>query len=1201
MRLLVLSLVLACLFGVTTARADTAAQPAMWQPIGNLQTLDGWQNLKTGAVAGIADWPMPSEAWFRYPQGPKGWTRPGFRTEHDGTADWRSFYGLQLDVELPADRAFEGTVTLLTPPPHANQAVINQVVIAQTQARVRLARAGWHRVTLPWGAFDFAQSQPAFLKFIQEVHLAGRFVDGQPGKVRLKNIRLTRAAGVWLDCSIRGKPAKAGGDAQYVVTVGNCTDQAQAIALSVEKYGWEAMNATLDTAELTSPPGAAGQCTVTVHVPEKIPPGGQETTVLKAVGNGDGATATRMEFVTVRELPRPNILHTAAGWQAIRETVKNNAWAQAAQDGIVKRAEEWQVPQMARPPNNIAEGHVYLFKSDQAYKVYLAGMAWQLTGEKKYAEKVAIFLRRLADENSGYPATLAACNQGIVQEGQVFQPIAWAYDLIGDAGVLSDADIQSIDRTLRLHMETMEAELTKGNVSNYQVAQCAGCAYCALAMQDLASLHRYIWGPCGYADFLSKGVMDDGWWWEGATGYNLWVSSELTQVALACEPWGMNLKELHVPAAFSPRTILEPWATGPQLFGMSFENWGPNRRNDRTLKSMWDAVGVMADDRGVCFGFNDGHEDSAGFEDTPGQDRFEVAYYAFGDPAYAAIIKNCGPRHLLYGAVELPAVTPRPFAASGTAENLGITVLRSQTADRPQRQQIEAALKFGSHGGYHGHFDRASMVALMRYGRSFYNPEMIWYGYGNYMYKFYVQTSMSHNMVVVDQKMQEPVESVQRLFYSGKMMQAAAVETNARWSDPPFGGMRYDWFNGDFADKMWADGQTIPIPPDAMYGKTGPYGEHVLQRRLMVVTDDYVVLADALRGEAEHTFDCLFQIKGFQGLEAAKKKLLRHDGQMTTDAHSAAQFITDCDWYDVTAPAVSHFETKWGAGADNQGTRTLFSEDGVLKMDVHSLWPATQEVMIGTAPETHNEQQRVTYAVIGDGKTLAAGRTATWILGAADVDVPVAGLKELALQVTSDGGGGAVLSPEGMAAARRKALFWAHARSVADDGTESPLAAFTGDNVDKPAAAGKDYYGGPIKIAGVECDDAIPTQPVDLAHAAVIHLPLPHGAVRFKATLGGDFPFGDESQRRKTYAIRSRGKTARFLTLIEPYEDKPAVQVAHASDADHLQVTLTDGRVQEVTIKGLEGDGADASVTISEKKDGKEMRQETTTTASRKE
>ncbi len=976
---------------------------------------------------------------------------------------------------------------------------------------------------------------------------------------------------------------------QYVVTVGNCTDDVQAVVLSVEKHGWEAMDTSLDSTALTLQPGAIGQCILTVHVPDRVPPGGQEMQALKVIGNG--TAANRMEFITVRELPPPNVLHTAPQWADIRANVKRYDWAKKGKDEYVKLADEWNVPEAALPPHNISEQHVYLFKTDQESKLMAAAIAWQLTGEKKYAEKVATFLRRLADEKTGYPSTFAVCNQSRVQEGEFFQYIVWAYDSIRDADVLSAADVQRIERTFRLYMETVELELSKGNISNWQVAQCTGALYCALTLQDMVSLRRYLWGPCGYADFLGKGVMDDGWWWEGATSYNLWVASELTQIALACEPWGIDLKNLHIPASPSPQTILEPWATGPQLFGMSFEKWGPSRHNYRTLKSMWDTVPVMTDYRGVCFGFNDGHE-----ELVAGQ-RFDLAYYAFRDPAFAAIIKNSSNRDLLYAVPELPEKTPQPSGASGTAENLGITVLRSQANQRPPQEQIQAALKFGSHGGYHGHFDRASLVSLMRYGRSFYNPEMIWYGYANYMYKFYVQTSMSHNMVVVDQKMQEPVESKQNLFFFGKMMQAAVVETNARWSDPPFGGMRYDGFKIDFADKMWTDGQTIPIPSNAVYGNTGPYSERVRQRRLIVVTDDYVLLADDLQAASEHTFDCLFQIKGYKGLEAADKKFLRHDGQMNTDPHSSAQFVTDCDWYDVTAPAVSQFETKWGKGADNAGSRMPCSEDGVLKLDVYSLWPPRQQIMIGTAPETHNEQQRVTYAVIGDGKTLAQGRTATWIMGTANVDVPVAGLKELQLQVTTDGGGGAVLSPEEMAASKRKTLFWANARCVGADGKETPVAkTWTGDNVDMPAEVGKDYYGGPINIAGVACGDAIPTQPVDLAHAAVIHIPLISGAVRFKATIGGDYPFGDESQRRKTYAIRSSGNTARFLTLIEPYENKPVVHSAVAVDADHLRVTLTDGRVQEMAIKGLDANGTDMSVTISETKDGKILRQETTAT-----
>src|SRR5439155_20323211 len=129
-------------------------------------------------------------------------------------------------------------------------------------------------------------------------------------------------------------------------------------------------------------------------------------------------------------------------------------------------------------------------------------------------------------------------------------------------------------------------------------------------------------------------------------------------------------------------------------------------------------------------------------------------------------------RSLLYGVPDLPEKTPDVSSLSAYADNAGVAMLRSQTPNRPQSGQIQAALHYGTHGWAHGHFDRTDLLSLMRYGRSFYNPEMIWYGYEPFMYKFYVQSSISKNMVVVDQLMQEPVESDRLLFHTGQMMQA---------------------------------------------------------------------------------------------------------------------------------------------------------------------------------------------------------------------------------------------------------------------------------------------------------------------------------------------------------------------------------------------------------------------------------------------
>jgi len=47
--------------------------------------------------------------------------------------------------------------------------------------------AGWQRVTLPWKLFDYDSTQSAFLQFIQQLRISGKFTDGKPdGEVRLK-------------------------------------------------------------------------------------------------------------------------------------------------------------------------------------------------------------------------------------------------------------------------------------------------------------------------------------------------------------------------------------------------------------------------------------------------------------------------------------------------------------------------------------------------------------------------------------------------------------------------------------------------------------------------------------------------------------------------------------------------------------------------------------------------------------------------------------------------------------------------------------------------------------------------------------------------------------------------------------------------------------------------------------------------------
>ena len=323
-------------------------------------------------------------------------------------------------------------------------------------------------------------------------------------------------------------------------------------------------------------------------------------------------------------------------------------------------------------------------------------------------------------------------------------------------------------------------------------------------------------------------------------------------------------------------------------------------------------------------------------------------------------------------------------------------------------------------------------------------------------------------------------------------------------------------------------------------------------------------------------------MKGFRGLEGGDVTKIRHDGQWSTDPVSSAQFVTDCDWYAVNSPAKSRFEMKFGPGADNAGTRAEASADGVLNLDVHTLWPMKAQIMVAAAAEDHGVQKQLYYTVRADGKSIAEGKFGAWILGSAPLDLPIEGVKKLELETRIAGG-------------NKPTIFWADAKIVTRDGKEIPLGELktTTNNLLSPKEPGRDYMGGPIKIAGIEYAIATPGQPKDDKAPATVTIDLTGlDAVRLKTTLGGDYPLGNESQRRKTYAIRSQGTTARFLTLIEPYEDKSVVRKAEALGPDKLRVELTDGRVQEIELRNMEGDGTDISVVITESKDGKRTRQE---------
>ena len=139
------------------------------------------------------------------------------------------------------------------------------------------------------------------------------------------------------------------------------------------------------------------------------------------------------------------------------------------------------------------------------------------------------------------------------------------------------------------------------------------------------------------------------------------------------------------------------------------------------------------------------------------------------------------------------------------------------------------------------------------------------------------------------------------------------------------------------------------------------------------------------------------------------------------------------------------------------------------------------------------------------------------------------------------------------------------------------------ENVDTGYGIGRDYKEGRVTIVGTEYPYALGASPVNHDRESRIFLNLQGlGAVKLTACVGVDAFPGDEWQKRKTYAVRSRGKVGRFLTVIEPYESESVIARVTAESPDKVQVALKDGRIQEIILTEIQGDNPQVQLSLVE-------------------
>ncbi len=419
-----------------------------------------------------------------------------------------------------------------------------------------------------------------------------------------------------------------------------------------------------------------------------------------------------------------------------------------------------------------------------------AGWAWAIAGDRRFAEDAASILRGYARRYLAYPfhdnqariGDEAAKSGGrlmcqtLGEASSLTRWIAPTYDLIHNSAVLTGEDHEAIrDKLIRPMLEGIVRH--QAGKSNWQTWHNAAMVWGGAVLGDSEWVRRGIDDPDhGFRFQLDTSIMPEGMWYENSWGYHFYALQALVATAEAADRLGVNLWEHQRLRA---------------AFALPFQY----RMANGTLPRFGDATNTRLDATGVRRLYERAWRayPQAGFERVLGS-----------QPTFGSILTG---RPLTEAALEQPGSCV--FASTGHA------ILRSWGD-----AALTAAMTFGPHGGFHGHFDKLSFV-LFGWGRELGvdRGRAASQAYRLPIHKHWYRASVSHNTVVVDGASQAEVGGELELFAVGGG--CAAVAAVCR--------------NGY---------------------------ENVLHRRLLVLTPTYLAVVDDLTSDYPRRFTWLYHNRG---------------------------------------------------------------------------------------------------------------------------------------------------------------------------------------------------------------------------------------------------------------------------------------------------------------------------------------------------
>ena len=349
------------------------------------------------------------------------------------------------------------------------------------------------------------------------------------------------------------------------------------------------------------------------------------------------------------------------------------------------------------------------------------GVAYQVTGDRRYADKAREILLAYTAMYPTYPlhnvhgaAKVGGGRAGpqSLDESTWLIPLCQGADLVWDT--LSEDERRALAEQVVLPAVHEVILPHRMGVHNIQCWKNSAVGMAGFLLDDHDLIHEAIYNPDrGFVRQMEEGVGPDGQWWEGAWGYHFYTLMALWSLTEAARNCGVN------------------------LYG-------------EPLKAMFDAPLELAMPNLRLPAFNDSGEVDVGRSAR----YYELAYARYGEPLYATALAQGDRRDdfaLWFGADELPAA-PAMTWQSANYPNTGYAVLARGEGD----QATWLCLKYGPHGGGHGHPDKLSFVLYAR--GAVVAPDPGTARYGTPIQRSWYRTTLAHSTLVVDQTSQGAAE-----------------------------------------------------------------------------------------------------------------------------------------------------------------------------------------------------------------------------------------------------------------------------------------------------------------------------------------------------------------------------------------------------------------------------------------------------------